>query len=543
MSLSLLNDILDSCINLLQNRLDSRGGLGNFSFNNSLDFVQEVKNVVFDFSRFNLGFDLVEDIFQVLGSFHDVSEGDVFLGLELVSKVSKMFANGGDKVLNSMLEGGLQNIIQKIVKNIVTSNVVLELSNLSNDGFQKINKEAFSRFNTILSFLDDILYSGINFLQDGLDSGSGSSNLGINNSLDFVQEVNDVVLNFSRDDLGFDLIKDVFQVSNSFHDFSDGEVFTGNQLSNEVPQVLLDGWDKIFDSLSKSRLQDIIEKIIKDVVSSDLVLQFSQFGHDLLQKLDKETLSLLNSSINVSLSLGNHFINGGLDLLKSILDNRFGLSNLGLNNSLQLVQEVNKISFDLSRLYLGFELIENFLDVLSNFHDVRDSHEFSWLQLVSQISKMLTNGGDEVLNGMFQGGFEDIIKEIIKDTISGQLILQFSKFGQDLIHELNKETFSSFNTSFSISFSLGNHFINSSLDLFQSSLDNWLVGINFGFNDGSKFVEEINNVGLNFSRLNLTFKFIEEILDALSNFNDVSQSHIFNIFIGHKLSNEIPQVL
>merc|ERR1719334_1421318 len=266
------SDVVLELSNFRQDSLDGRGSLGNLSINNSLDFVQEVEDVVFNLSRLNLGFDLVEDVFQVLGSFHDVSDGDVFLGFELVSKISKMLANGGDKVLNSMLDGRLQNIIQKIIKNVVASNTVLELSNLGNDGFQKLNKETFSRCNTSLGLLNNILDSSINLLQDSLDSRSGSSNLSINNSLDFVQEVKDIVLNFPRDDLGFDLIKDVLQGSNSFHDVSDGDVFTGHKLSNEISQVLLDGWDKVFNGLSKSRLQDIIEEIIKDVVSSDLIL-------------------------------------------------------------------------------------------------------------------------------------------------------------------------------------------------------------------------------------------------------------------------------
>merc|ERR1719383_691991 len=159
MSLGLLNDILDSCINLLQDSLDSRGGLGNFSFNNSLDFVQEVKNAVLNLSRFNLGFDLVEDILQVLGGFHDVSNGNVFLGLELVSKISKMFADGGDEVLNGVLEGGLEDIIEQIIKDVVASDVILELSNLSHDSFKEVNQKSFASLNMSLGLLNDILDS------------------------------------------------------------------------------------------------------------------------------------------------------------------------------------------------------------------------------------------------------------------------------------------------------------------------------------------------------------------------------------------------
>merc|ERR1712042_3679 len=103
-----------------------------------------------------------------------------------------------------MLEGGFEDIIEQVFKDVVTSNVVLELSNLSNDGFKQVNQKTFARFYSSLSLGNDSLDSSINLFQDSLDSRGGSSNL------DFVQEINDIILNFSRFNLGFDLGKDVF---------------------------------------------------------------------------------------------------------------------------------------------------------------------------------------------------------------------------------------------------------------------------------------------------------------------------------------------
>merc|ERR550534_939062 len=168
MSLGLFNDNLHSSINLLQDGLDSRGGSSNLSFNNSLDFVQEVNDIILNFSRFNLGFDLVENVLQLLGSFHDISDRKVFSRLQLVSKISKMFANGGDEVLNSMLQGRLEDIIQKVIKDVVTGNVVFQLRDLGNDGLQKISQKSFARFNMSLGLFNDNFDSSINLLQDGL---------------------------------------------------------------------------------------------------------------------------------------------------------------------------------------------------------------------------------------------------------------------------------------------------------------------------------------------------------------------------------------
>ena len=39
--------------------------------------------------------------------------------LQFVSKITKMFSNGGDEVFNGMLDSGLQDIIQEIIKALV----------------------------------------------------------------------------------------------------------------------------------------------------------------------------------------------------------------------------------------------------------------------------------------------------------------------------------------------------------------------------------------------------------------------------------------
>merc|ERR1712121_569355 len=210
--LSFGNDSLDSSINLFQDSFNSRGGSSNLSIYSCLDFVQEINDVILNFSRFNLGFDLGKDVFQVLDSFHDFNQRDVFLGFELVSKISKVFTNGGDEVFNGMLDGRFEDIIEKIIKDVVSSKVVLELTNFGNDGFKQVNQKTLARFNSSLSFGNDSLDSSINLFQDSLDSRGGSSNLSINSCFDLVQEINDVILNFSRFNLGFDLGKDVFQI-------------------------------------------------------------------------------------------------------------------------------------------------------------------------------------------------------------------------------------------------------------------------------------------------------------------------------------------
>merc|ERR1719282_1551803 len=134
------NDGLDSSINLFQDSLDSRGGSSNLGINSGLDFVQEINDVILNFSRFNLGLDLGKDVFQILDSLHNLSNVDVFLGFELVSKISKMFTNGGDEVFNGMLKGRFEDIIEKIIKDVVSSKVILELTNFGNDGFKQVNQ-------------------------------------------------------------------------------------------------------------------------------------------------------------------------------------------------------------------------------------------------------------------------------------------------------------------------------------------------------------------------------------------------------------------
>merc|ERR1712042_367006 len=174
--------------------LDSRGGSSNLSINSGLDFVQEINDVILNFSRFNLGLDLGKDVFQILDSLHNLSNADVFLGFELVSKISKMFTNGGDEVFYGMLKGRFEDIIEKIIKDVVSSKVILELTNFGNDGFEQVNQKTFARFNSSLGFGNDSLDSSVNLFQDSLDSRGGSSNLSIDSGLDFVQEINDVIL-------------------------------------------------------------------------------------------------------------------------------------------------------------------------------------------------------------------------------------------------------------------------------------------------------------------------------------------------------------
>merc|ERR1719423_238800 len=453
-SLSLFNDILHSSINLFQDSLDSWGSGSNLSINNSLD--------------------LFKDILQVLSSFHDVSDGKVFLGFELVSKVSKVLANGRDKVLNSMLKSRFEDIIEEIIKDAVTGDLML---NLGQDLLQKLIKESLTMFNASFNISNHFINGLLDLFKDSLDNGSSFSNLAFNNGLHFAEEISHSCLHLSRFNLGLDFIEDILDLLNNVHNFNHANIFnifTRDKFSNKISQVLLDGRDQIFNGLTKCRLQDIIEKVIKNVVSSNLILQFSQFGHDFFQKFYQKPLSLFNSSFNVSLSLGNHFIDSCIHLFKGILDNRLGFSNLALNNSFEFVQEVNDVRLHFARCNFGSELIENFPKMLSDFHDISNSHVFSRLQLVNKVSKMLTDGGDQVFNGMLQSRFEDIMEQIIKDVISSQVILQFTKLGHDLLQELDKESLALFNSSFSISFGLGNNIFNGGLHLFKSILDNRL---------------------------------------------------------------------
>merc|ERR1719348_1039026 len=148
-----------------------------------------------------------------------------------------------------------EDIIEKIIKDVVASNVVLKLSNLGNDGFKQVNQQPFARFNSSLGFGNDSLDSSINLFQDSLDSRGGSSNLSINSCFDLVQEINDVILHFARFNLGFDLV-------------------------GKISKVFTDGGDQVFNGMLKGRLKDIIEKIVKDIVSSEVVLELTNFGDD-----------------------------------------------------------------------------------------------------------------------------------------------------------------------------------------------------------------------------------------------------------------------
>merc|ERR1711893_162674 len=145
MSLSLFNDILDSSINLFQDSLDSWGSGSNLSLN------------------------LIEDVLQVLSSFHDVHDGKVFLGFQLVGKISKVLANGRDEVLNGMLKSGFEDIIKEIIKDVVAGNIVFELCNLGHDGLEKINQNTPASFDMLLGLFLDSFHSSINLFQDSLD--------------------------------------------------------------------------------------------------------------------------------------------------------------------------------------------------------------------------------------------------------------------------------------------------------------------------------------------------------------------------------------
>merc|ERR1719348_1983124 len=118
-----------------------------------------------------------------------------------------------------------EDIIEKIIKDVVSSKVVLELTNFGNDGFKQVYQKTLARFNSSLGFGNDSLDSSINLFQDSLDSRGGSSNLSINSCFDLVQEINDVILHFARFNLSFHLVEDVFQSTNSLHDLSEANVF------------------------------------------------------------------------------------------------------------------------------------------------------------------------------------------------------------------------------------------------------------------------------------------------------------------------------
>merc|ERR1712136_62811 len=319
MTFGFLNQNLDGLINFLQDSFDSRGGSSNLGINNILDLLKEVNNVVFDLTRFNLGFYSGKNVLQYLSSIHDVSDRDVFC--------------------------------------LVPSNIVLELRKLSNDSFQKLSKNGFSRCNMTFSLFNQNRDGLINFLQDSLNSRSGSSNLGINNGLDLLQKINDIILDFtrlnlsldsgkdilqylssidevnnrdvfdlvstngifelsnllqdscnnrpgsnnlslnkgtqllqklnhvvldlSRFDLGLDHIKNVLQSLSSLHDISDRNILClSNKLIGKISKMLANGRNKILNGILQSRLQDIIKEIIKNAVTSNAVLEFSNPGNN-----------------------------------------------------------------------------------------------------------------------------------------------------------------------------------------------------------------------------------------------------------------------
>merc|ERR1712042_290383 len=287
------------------------------------------------------------------------------------------------------------------------------------------------------------------------------------------------------------------------------------------------------------RLQNIIEKVIKNIVSLNLIFQLSQFGNDLSQKFAKESLASLNTSLSISLSLSNQFINGGLNFLKGSFYNRLSFSNLCFNCCFDFIQKVNNVSFDLSRFNLGLDIFENVLDFLDNIMDVADGQVFRWFKLISKISKMLTNGWDKIFNGMFQCWFKNIIQKIIKNVVSSKVVFQLSQFSHDLLQKLGEKTLTLFNTSLSLGFDI----LNSSLDLLKGGFDNGLGSLNSGINSSLQFVKEVNNIILDFTRFNHGLDFIENIFDMLSDLHDISNGQIFNIFTGDKFANEISQVL
>merc|ERR1712142_1421003 len=298
------------------------------------DLVQEINDVIFNFSRFNFSFHLVEDVFQSANSLHDLSEANVFLRLEFVCKISKMLTNGRDEFLNGMFDGRLKNIIEKVIKNVVTSNTIFQFSQFGHDFFQKLNKKTFSSFNASLSIsfsLGNQFINGcLDLFKGGFHNGLSLSNFSINGSSDLSKEANNIVFHFSRFNLVFDFIESVFDLLDNFHNVTESHVFSRFKLINKITKMFANGWDKVFNGMFQGWFKNIMQQVIKNVVSCKVVLQFSQFSHDLLQKLGEKTLTLFNTS----LSLGFDILNGGLDLLKGGFDNRLGSLNSGINSSL-----------------------------------------------------------------------------------------------------------------------------------------------------------------------------------------------------------------
>merc|ERR1712042_202263 len=366
----------------------------------------------------------------MLGNFHDVSNGqilNIFTGDKLSNEIAQVLLDGGDQILNGLAKGGFQDIIKEVIKDVVSSKVVLELTNFGNDGFKQVNQKTFARFDSSLSLGNDSLDSSINLFQDSLDSRGGSSNLSINSGLDFVQEINDVILNFSRFNLGFDLGKDVLQVLDSFHDFNQRDVFLGFELVSKISKVFTNGGNEVFNGMLKGRFEDIIEKIFKNVVTSKVVLELTNLSNDGFKQVNQKTFAGFNSS----LGFGNDSLDSSIYLFQDSLDSRGSSSNLSINSCLDFVQEINDVILNFSRFNLGFNLSKDVFQVLDSFHDFNQGDVFLGFELVSKICKVFTNGGDEVFNGMLNGRFEDIIEKIIKDVVSSKVVLKLTNFGND----------------------------------------------------------------------------------------------------------------
>merc|ERR1712168_137546 len=231
-----------------------------------------------------------------------------------------MFTSGGDEVFNGMLKGRFEDIIEKVIKDVVSSKVVLELTNFGNDGFKQVNQKTFARFNSSLGLGNDSSDSSINLFQDSLDSRGGSSNLGINSGLDFVQEINDVILNFSRFNLGLDLGKDVFQILDCLHNLSNTDVFLGFELVSKISKMFTNGGDEVFNGMLNGRFEDIIKKIIKNVVTSKVVFELTNFSNDGFKQVNQKSFARFNSS----LGFGNDGLDSSINLFQDSLDSRGG---------------------------------------------------------------------------------------------------------------------------------------------------------------------------------------------------------------------------
>jgi len=264
-----------------------------------------------DFSRCDLVLDLVENVFQGLSGFHDIHDRDVFFRLQFVGEIFKMFGNGGDEVFDGVLDGWFEDIIDKVIKDVVAGNAVLEFANFGNDGCQEVCQKSFTTFNSCFSFDNDILDSSINFLQNCLDNWGGSGNFSFNGSLDFFQKVDNVILDFSRCDLVLDLVENVFQGLSGFHDIHDRDVFFRLQFVGEIFKMFGNGGDEVFDGVLDGWFEDIIEKVIKDIVASKVVFEFTYFGNDGCQEVCQKTFS----RFNMSFCFGNNSLDSGINFL------------------------------------------------------------------------------------------------------------------------------------------------------------------------------------------------------------------------------------